>query len=88
VETTHYSGQVKLTICQRLVQDWRRLADYVGIRPDERASFAQGYEPQGVWEWLEARTRLADLPDALVAIGRDDLAEVLRHPPRETRRHL
>ena len=83
VETTHDTGQVKLTVCQRLVQDWRRLADYVGIRPDERARFSQGYEPQGVWEWLEARNRLAELPDALVAIGRDDLVEELRpHPPR------
>jgi hypothetical protein len=81
-ETPHYTGEVKLNVCRRLGSNWHDLADYLNIPPFERVSFARGREPQGVWEWLEARQRLAELPQALVAIGRDDLLEVFQYPPR------
>jgi hypothetical protein len=41
-----------------------------------------GREPHGVWEWLEARGRLAELTRALTFIGRDELVEVLQPRPR------
>ena len=37
-----------------------------------------GREPHGVWEWLEARRRLEELPEALRYIDREDIVvEVL-----------
>jgi hypothetical protein len=82
VDTLHYTGEVKLNFCRRLGPSWQDLADCLNIPPFERASFERGREPQGVWEWLEARQRLVELPQALAAIGRDDLLEVLPHPPQ------
>jgi hypothetical protein len=81
-ETPRYTGEVKLNVCRRLGASWQDLADYLNIPSFERTSFERGREPQGVWEWLEARQRLAELPQALVTIGRDDLLEVLQYPPR------
>jgi len=68
-----YDGEVKLRVCERLVDDWPRLADYFEIQPYERARFTHGREPQGVWEWLQARNMLPELPTALAAVGRADL---------------
>jgi hypothetical protein len=76
-----FSGKTKLDVCQRLVNDWRDLADYFDIRPDERQRFPTGREPQEVWEWLQARTRLAELPEALRYIGRADIVVDLLEPP-------
>lgn len=80
METPDKAGPLKLTVCQRLAQDWARLADYVEITPAERAAFPPGRGPESVWEWLELRGRLAELPDALAAIDRDDLAALVREP--------
>jgi hypothetical protein len=79
-QPVQYSGQIKIAICSRLLADWSQLADYLDVPLPARARFERGREPQGVWEWLEARDRLADLAGALAAIGRDDLVEVLPHP--------
>jgi hypothetical protein len=79
-QTVRYSGKIKIDICDRLLVDWPRLADSLDIPPPDRARFDRGREPQGVWEWLEARERLADLAGALAAIGREDLVEVLLRP--------
>jgi nucleoside phosphorylase len=68
-----YDGEIKLRVCERLVDDWPRLADYFGIQPHEVARLVRGREPQGVWEWLQAREMLPALPVALVALGRSDL---------------
>ena len=81
-QPAQYSGQIKIAICDRLLADWSRLADYLGIPPSDRARFDRGREPQGVWEWLDARGRLAELAPALAAIGRGDLVEVLQPRPR------
>jgi len=72
-------GQIKVEISRRLLYDWPDLADHVGIPAFERVRFGQGEGPRSVWEWLEVRGRLGELPGALVAIGRDDLAALLRH---------
>jgi hypothetical protein len=82
VESTRYSGKIKIEICRRLVRDWRDLADYFEIQPYDRSRFTHGSEPQGVWEWLEDHNRLAELAQGLAAIGRDDLAEMLTFSPR------
>jgi hypothetical protein len=79
-QPVRYSGQTKIAVCSRLLADWPQLADHLEVPLPDRARFDRGREPQGVWEWLEARGRLADLAGALAAIGRGDLVEVL--PPR------
>lgn len=80
--TTTFPGAVKVDVLRRLIYDWLDLADMIGVPPADRARFGPGEGPRGVWEWLEARGRLAELEDALVAIGRDDIAEVLRRAGR------
>jgi bDLD-like protein/TIR domain-containing protein len=81
-QTARYSGQLKIAICSRLLADWSQLADYLDVPLPDRARFDRGREPQGVWEWLEARGRLPELARALAGIGRGDLAEVLQSHPR------
>ena len=81
-QTVRYPGTIKIDICDRLLVDWPRLADALNIPLPDRARFDRGREPQGVWEWLEARGRLAELAGALTAIGRGDLVEVLQSRPR------
>lgn len=71
-------GHVKLEVVRRLAYDWQDLADVVGVPSYEMRRFRTGDEARELWSWLESRTRLADLPDALTEIGRADLAEVLR----------
>jgi Bacterial Death-like domain 3/TIR domain len=81
-QPVQYSGQIKIAICSRLLADWSQLADYLDVPLPDRARFDRGREPQGVWEWLEARGRLVELAGALTAIGRGDLVEVLPSRPR------
>jgi hypothetical protein len=81
-QPTRYSGQTKIAVCSRLLEDWPQLADYLDVPLPDRARFDRGREPQGVWEWLEARGRLADLASALAAIDRNDLVAVLQSRPR------
>lgn len=71
-------GTAKLEVLRRLHADWREVADVVGVPGFERARFARGEEPRGLWDWLENRDRLTDLPGALAEVGRADLVHVLR----------
>jgi len=71
-----YDGITKLEFCRRLGPNWSELSDYFEIEPYERMCFDRGREPRYVWEWLQNRGRLAELPGALHMIGRDDLAKV------------
>lgn len=75
-----FSGKQKLTIAQRLGPNWQDLADYFDMPPGERQRFQPGREAQGIWEWLESRQRLTQLPKALRYIDRDDLALALEPP--------
>src|SRR4030095_11608412 len=79
-QPVRYSGQIKIEVCSRLLADWSQLADYLDVPLPDRARFERGREPQGVWEWLEARGRLAALAPALAAIGRGDLSGGLPRP--------
>ncbi|MEV4350436.1 hypothetical protein AB0J83_38765 [Actinoplanes sp. NPDC049596] len=72
------TGSVKLDVTRRLHADWPDLADRLGIPGYERARFPHGREPAAVWEWLEVRGRLAELPPALDDIGRSDLSRLIR----------
>jgi hypothetical protein len=82
VRALSYSGKTKLAVCRRLGDNWQDVADYFDISAAERQGFSPGRQPQGVWEWLEERNRLAKLPEALTYIGRDDLVAELV-PPSE-----
>jgi hypothetical protein len=73
-------GAIKIDFCHRLGADWEDLADHLGMQPHEKARFPKGNEPRGVWEWLDSRRRLHELPDAVRVIGRADLLEDLPHP--------
>ena len=76
-----YPGTAKIAFCERLGHDWQQLADLLEIKASEQAKWARGNEARALWEWLEQRTRLAELPKALIAINRNDLAQELnRHP--------
>lgn len=80
----------KLEFCRRLGSGWVDLADAVGVGVYERDRFIRGDEARAVWEWLERRGRLGDLPDALDQIDRGDLSGLLRprtHAEPEPRRH-
>ena len=79
-EARRTPGEVKIEVCRLLGDDWEELADHFGIQPHEKRRFAKGDEPRGVWEWLEVRRRLPDLPEALAAIGRDDLQKLFPLP--------
>ncbi len=77
-----YDGKTKLAFCGRLGKKWRELADYFDMEISERDRFGQGDEPREVWDWLERRNRLMELPEALRYIDREDLVvQVLEPPP-------
>ena len=76
-----FTGRQKLAFARRLGDDWQDLADYFDMAPDQRQRFAPGREPQGVWEWLEARQRLPELLDALRYIDRTDIVVEVLAPP-------
>jgi hypothetical protein len=69
---------IKTRISAPLVNDWEELADQIEIPLQARQQFRIGREAQGVWEWLELRGRLGELPGHLEATGRTDLANLLR----------
>ena len=75
------TGEHKLSFCYRLGQSWKDLADVIGIQRHERDRFDKGDEPRAIWEWIEARNRLSELPDALTKVGRQDLARELSPNP-------
>jgi len=71
-----FSGKAKVDFCDNLgSKDWPRLANYLKIPPRDQDHFERGDEGRGIWEWLEIRRRLRELPEALRAIEREDLAD-------------
>lgn len=73
-----FSGKAKIAVCDHLGDSWRKLADYFEITPADRARFERGDEARGIWEWLENRRRLGELPPGLIAVGRKDMVELLK----------
>ncbi|MBK8453822.1 MAG: hypothetical protein WAQ53_08190 [Thiofilum sp.] len=78
-QTLNYSGLAKIQLCERLQDDWIKLADLFEIPVADRRRFKHGLEPQGVWEWLECRQQLSELSTALNQIKRSDLAQLLQN---------
>jgi predicted NACHT family NTPase len=72
-----YSGTSKVELNRRLGDDWRRLADALDIPASEQRGFQRGEEGLDIWEWLQQRRRLPELENALKAINRSDLLDVL-----------
>jgi hypothetical protein len=72
-----YPDSKRRAVCQGLRQDWSALADRVGIPAADRSRFAVGAKPQGVWDWLDGRGRLGELPAALRSLGLNQLADIL-----------
>ena len=68
-----FTGKQKITFCKKLDADWRNLADCFDIDEETRNRFAKGDEARGIWAWLEARSRLNELYEALTYIDRNDL---------------
>jgi hypothetical protein len=68
------SGKPRWAFNTKLGNTWEDLAVQLEIPDHEIRQFRQGREAQHIWTWLENRDRLHDLPDALVAVGRTDLA--------------
>jgi hypothetical protein len=71
-------GRIKLEFVRRLGHDWTDLADVLDVPAFASARFRPGDEPRGLWEWIEIRGGLQELPDRLDEIGRADLAQLLR----------
>ena len=71
-----FSGKTKIAFCDNLGPDWKYLADLIKIKPSEQARFDKGDEPREIWQWLEIRGRLGELPDKLSEIGRPELAQL------------
>lgn len=74
-----FSGQKRLAFRRRLADSWRDLADALDIPTTSQKLFESNPGNEGglIWEWLEARERLHELPDALRVIDRQDLQEFL-----------
>jgi nucleoside phosphorylase len=75
------TGAVRLEVCRRLHADWRDAADVAEVPAYERARWSPGREPGELWDWLEVRDRLGELPEVLDRIGRPELAALLRSTP-------
>jgi hypothetical protein len=73
-----FAGKAKIAVCDHLGDSWRKLADYFEITPADRARFDRGDEARGIWEWLENRRRLGELPQGLIAAGRKEMLELLK----------
>jgi formylglycine-generating enzyme required for sulfatase activity len=75
------AGKRKFLFCQRLGESWRDLALCLNIPANESNRFVKGDEGREILNWLEHHNRLDDLPEALVFIGREDLALLWNPPP-------
>jgi hypothetical protein len=76
-----YSAELRRQFRNRLYSDWEDLADELGMEGDVRRRIRES-EPNkawAVWDYLEVRNRLPELPGALRRIGRNDLAEMLEN---------
>ena len=56
---------------------WVDLVIVLAIPDHDRRRLRTGYEALGVWDWLEIRGRLGDLRQALIDVGRPEVAAAL-----------
>jgi nucleoside phosphorylase len=71
----------KLEFCRRLGDSWKDLCDAIEIPVHERRRFERGDEAREIWEWMDLRGKLGELPDALLKIHRLDLADLVQENP-------
>lgn len=79
-QSLNFAGTTKIAFCDRLGNDWKKLADVLGIDAADQARFEHGDQARGIWVWLENRRRLPDLMPALADINREDLVQLLKTP--------
>jgi len=77
---TSFTGAQKLEFCQRLGDDWQDLATLLEIPSHRVATFERGYQPHGIWQYLEERDQLGNLIPALNKLARERLCLVLTSP--------
>ena len=53
-----YSGKTKLAFCERLGDEWKKVADFVEIPVSDQDGFASGDQARAIWHWLERREAL------------------------------
>lgn len=75
-----------MELYRRAADSWEDLADYFQFDEAGRRRLPQGHEVRAIWEWLKRREREAELVDALVAVGRDDLLDLAREIIEESLR--
>lgn len=85
VDAVTYSGRVKVKVCQNLGPNWKDLAAILGIPYRDLDRFSKGDEGYDIWRWLEQRSKLDALKQALSDIERPDLVDILsaEAPPAE-----
>ncbi len=77
-----YSGAAKWDVLRRLDDaSATNLADLLGIPQHDVRTFGPGQAGRTVWDWLENRGRLGELPYALRGVAREDLAQILESAP-------
>lgn len=70
-------GSLKVEFNSRLGDDWSDLCNLLEMSRVHREKLSPGERGSGIWDWLESRGILHDLPGALREVDRDDLAELL-----------
>ncbi|WP_030438849.1 hypothetical protein [Actinoplanes subtropicus] len=76
-----FSGKSRVRFQQDLGPSWKDVADYFQVEPHVKARWRPGDEPSELWDFLQARRRLGELPAALAEVGRQDLVTVLEPEP-------
>jgi nucleoside phosphorylase len=72
-----FSSEAKREFLRRIGDEWKDLADELKFEVYEQDKWGRNQEPaRELWNSLERKNRLSELPSALIAIGRDDIAQV------------
>lgn len=72
------SGPNRIKLARKLGEDWPELANYLEIPADRQRRFERGRECYDILNYLEERSALGRLPEALKGIERDGLLEFLQ----------
>lgn len=80
-----YSADHKRQFLRRLSSDWEDLADELDMQGEIQRSIRHNGpdKARAIWEYLDVRDRLGELPAALRRIGRPDLADGLEREARD-----
>ncbi|MGN7613585.1 hypothetical protein ACQZV8_16040 [Magnetococcales bacterium HHB-1] len=75
----YYSGKATNVFSRRLADSFDELANWFEIKPAKKKAFCTQEEGkyQALWNYLEVRDKLKELPKALCDIDREDLFEAL-----------